>query len=142
KGEFIIADDLDGRHTSYSITTGVDYLFENNLYLNIGYLYNSIGKRSASFTDLFLNEISYKNLYPYRHAVFSQLQSTITPLIGGGISMIYSPGGANLLFLNPSIQFSITHDLDVDMVGQIIFAESESYESPIQAIYFRGKYSF
>ncbi|MBT8221243.1 MAG: hypothetical protein KJP00_15555, partial [Bacteroidia bacterium] len=42
KGEFIIADDLDGRHTSYSITTGVDYLFENNLYLNIGYLYNSI----------------------------------------------------------------------------------------------------
>lgn len=142
KGEFVFSENLDNENSSFSVSTGFDFVFENGLYFNIGYLYNGSGKKSASFTDLFVSELSYKNLFPYRHALFNQWQSTITPLIGGGLSIIYSPGGSNLMFLNPSFQLSITQDLDLDLVGQIIFAKSESYKSPVQAVYFRTKYSF
>jgi len=146
KGEATYFLPLDGSDEhSFAATTGFDYAFENSLYANVGYLYNSNGSTSADVTNLFDFELSAKNLYPYRHAIFTQVSYPFTPLINGSLATIYSPVRTHALFINPTLTVSVAQNWDLDFVGQIVFNESnteETYKSPIQALFLRLKLSY
>ncbi len=144
KGEFTYFHPLqEGRDEAFAATLGLDYVFSNSLYLNTGYLYNSEGSTSGSITGLFGFELSARNLYPYRHALFAQLSYPITPLLNGGAAVIYSPVQAHALFINPVATLSIKENWDIDLVGQIVLnQESKGYTSPIQAAFLRLKFSY
>ena len=143
KGEFtyFIPVESEGQE-AFAATLGYDYSFSNSLYLSAGYLYNSLGTNSGNISNLFSFELSAKNLYPYRHATFLQLAYPISPLLNSGVSFIYSPVEAHALFFNPTLTYSITQNWDLDFVGQIVFNDDAGYVSPIQAIFFRLKYSY
>jgi hypothetical protein len=144
KGEFTYFHPLqEGRDEAFAATLGLDYVFSNSLYLNTGYLYNSEGSTSGSITGLFGFELSARNLYPYRHALFAQLSYPITPLLNGGAAFIYSPVQAHALFINPLATLSIKENWDIDLVGQIVLnQEAKGYTSPIQAAFLRLKFSY
>lgn len=144
KGEwsYFIPTDQDV-NASFAITGGVDYSFSNSLYLNLGYLYNSNGNTRGSLQELFGFELSAKNLYPFRHAVFISTAYPITPLINAGLTWIYSPVSSQPLFFNPTLTLSIAQSWDLDLIGQIAFNKTQDgYTSPVKAGFLRLKYSF
>jgi hypothetical protein len=67
----------------------------------------------------------------------------VTPLFNAGLAAIYSPVDAHALFFNPTLTYSIRANWDLDLIGQIAFdQEAEGYRSPLQAVFFRLKWSF
>lgn len=143
KGEFNYFRNLDGgTDDAFSATVGLDYSFANSTYLNLGVLYNDQGSTDAPISGLFSFELSARNLYPYRWAIFTQVAYPITPLLNSGLAVIYSPVPAQPLFLNPSLTYSIRENWDLDLVGQLVFNQDEGYISPIQAAFLRLKFSF
>lgn len=145
KGEFtcfLPVEDSDD-DPAFAATLGLDYSFSNSLYGSLGYLYNSEGGIRNSITGLFAFELSARNLYPYRHALFAQATYPVTPLFNAGAAIIYSPVQAHALFLNPTLTYSIRANWDLDLIGQLAFdQEAEGYRSPLQAVFFRLKWSF
>ncbi len=144
KGEATYFHPLESEgKSSFAATLGLDYAFSNSLYLNTGYLYNSNGATQGDVTSLFNFNLSAKNLYPYRHAIFSQVSYPFTPLLNGGIVLIYSPVASHALFVNPTLTISIAQNWDLDFVGQLVFNKNaEQYTSPIQALFLRLKLSY
>lgn len=132
----------DGATASFAMALGVDYAFSNSLYLNVGYLYNGSGTTSAGVGGLFNFQLSARNLYPYKHALFIQQSYPLTPLLSASLAFIYSPVEVHPLFINPVLTYSIKENWDLDLVGQIVFNEDEGYRSPVQAVFLRTKYSF
>ncbi len=145
KGEFtyfLPTEEDDSRDPALAATLGLDYSFSNSLYVNTGLLYNSEGADKGSAGGLFNFELSARNLYPYRYAIFLQGAYPFTPLLNGGLAVIYSPVSAQALFLNPSLTYSVAQNWDLDLIGQIVLSKEEKYKSPIQAAFLRLKYSF
>lgn len=143
KGEFNYFRALDtDQDDAFAATIGVDYSFPGSTYVNLGVLYNDQGSVDAPISGLFAFQLSARNLYPYRWAVFAQLSQPITPLLNGGLAIIYSPVEVHPMFLNPSLTYSIKENWDLDFVGQLVFSQQERYKSPIQAAFLRMKFSF
>ncbi len=143
KGEFtyFIADEENSKN-AFSGTVGIDYSFSNSLYVNAGYLYGSLGGTRQNVLNLFDFELSARNLYPYRHAIFLQGTYPITPLLNSGLAIIYSPVKVHPVFINPTITYSVKENWDLDLIGQIVLNNQENYTSPIQAIFLRTKFSY
>ncbi|MEL6639271.1 MAG: hypothetical protein AAFW73_07260 [Bacteroidota bacterium] len=144
KGEWSYFHSLvDSIGNSFSATLGLDYSFKNGLFTSLGFLFNSNGTLGGGADDLFSFELSAKNLYPYQWAIFTQASQAVTPLLNLSLSLIYSPGDAHALFLNPNFNYSIAANWDLTLTGQLTFSqESQGYASPVQAGFLRVKYSF
>lgn len=145
KGEFtyFLPFEKDAK-TSFTATLGADYSFGNSLYFNTGFLYNSNGTTTGNITQLFTFDLSAKNLYPYKYATFLSANYPFSPLLNGGVAIIYSPSEAQALFLNPTLTYSIKENWDVDFIGQLVFDDEGAlgYRSPVQALFLRFKFSF
>jgi hypothetical protein len=144
KGEFtyFLSTDED-RDNAFAATLGLDYSFSNSLYASAGYLFNNQGSTNVSTTNLFEFELSARNLYPYKHALFAQAGYPFTPLLNGGLAVIYSPVQVHALFINPTVTYSIKENWDIDLIGQLTFDEEErGYVSPIQSVFLRMKWSY
>lgn len=143
KGEFNYFRGLEaGLENAFAATVGVDYSFPNSTYTNVGLLYNDQGSKEAPISGLFDFQLSARNLYPYRWAIFTQVAHPLTPLLNAGLAVIYSPVKVHPLFVNPTLSYSIRENWDLDLVGQLIFNKSDQYTSPIQAAFLRLKFSF
>lgn len=143
KGEFTYFIPIEQQgQSAFAATLGYDYSFTSSLFLSFGYLYNSLGTSTGSIGNLFSFELSARNLYPYKHALFTNLAYPISPLLSSGLAIIYSPVKAQALFLNPTLTYSITENWDLDFVGQLVFNDDDGFVSPIQALFFRLKFSY
>ncbi len=132
----------DGDKTSVSLSMGIDYTLSNQMYLSGGFLYTSTGTTGNTNQSIFESDLSARQLFPYRWATLATVMYPITPLVNSAFIVLYSPGEANMLFLNPTLSASIAQNWDVDLVGQIVFQKQEKYESPVQAGFVRVKWSF
>jgi len=132
----------DSLKSSFALTLGVDYTLASQLYINGGILFNSLGAVSQDATEIFAFELSARNLYPYRYSVLVQAGYPFTPLFNGALIVVYSPGGAHAMFLNPVLTYSLAQNWDLDLVGQILFQKEEKFKSPVQAGFLRVKWSF
>ena len=143
KGEFSYFHALDqGVSNSFASTLSIDYSFKKGLYTGLGFLYNSNGTSDSNINELFSFELSAKNLYPYNFAIFAQGNYPLTPLLSGGLAIIYSPSKVHALFLNPTFSYSLADNWTLDLVGQLVFNREERYRGPIQALFIRFKFSF
>ncbi len=143
KGEFTYFAPLkEENNNAFALTFALDYQFQNSLYLNAGYLFNSQGQPDANIVQLFNFELSARNLYPYRHAAFMAVTYPVSPLLNAGLTTIYSPGPSNALFLNPVVAYSLKTNWDIDLTGQLSFFQNDGYTSPLQALFLRTKWSF
>jgi hypothetical protein len=128
--------------TSLSAAFGLDYTFSNQMYVSGGMLFNSSGADDNAALNIFDSDLSARQLFPYRYATLLLLAYPVTPLLNTSLVVLYGPGEANMLFLNPTITASIAQNWDLDVVGQFVFQKLEKYESPVQAGYVRLKWSF
>ena len=144
KGEFTYFQPFEASiDPSFAGTISLDYMTDKSLFLMAGFLYNSNGETTGNIASLFNFELSAKNLYPFSYSVFLQGSYPFTPILNGGLALIYSPGEAHALFVNPSITYSIKENWDLDLIGQVGFnRESEQYTSPVQGWFLRVKFSY
>lgn len=144
KGEFTYFQPFENNpDPSFAGTLSLDYITENSLFLMLGFLYNSNGETSGNIAGLFNFELSAKNLYPFTYSVVAQGSYPFTPILNGGMAVIYSPGEAHAMFLNPSITYSIKENWDLDLIAQVAFnREGKQYVSPVQGWFLRFKYSY
>lgn len=143
KGEFSVFTPIDTGSTAFVATFNTDYQFTNSLYLNGGFLFNSAGASSGDLGEIFSFELSAKNLYPFKSAVFVQAAYPIHPLLNAGGALIYSPVEANALFISPTLTYSIKTNWDIDLVSQLVWnKDADAYVSPVQAAFLRLKWSY
>ena len=142
KGELSWFHQPETSENSLAVTTNVDYAFEKGLYLNVGGLYNSRGQTEGGILQLFTFELSAQNLYPYRWASFVSLSYPVSPIINAGFTTIYSPVASHALFVNPTCAVSISDSWNIDLVGQIVFDQTDTYSSPLQALFLRVKWAY
>jgi len=143
KGEFtyfkaMAKDEEDG----FSMTLGLDYIFKNSLFANLGFLYNQNGNDDQSLAEIFSFDLSAKNLYPYTKALYASVNYPFTQLFYAGIVVVYSPVSTHPVFLSPTLSISLANELDLGLFGQLILEKDESFTSPVQAFFVRFKYSF
>lgn len=132
----------DEEDDGFAFTLGLDYIFKNGFYTNLGYLYNLRGNNDQSLSNIFSFELSAKNLYPYKSALFVQASYPLSPLSNAGIALIYSPIKTHPLFISPNFSYSLSNDLDLGIFGQVILEKNDSFGSPVQAFFIRIKYSY
>lgn len=125
----------------FSATVSFDYSFKNSLYLNGSFLYMSNGADDA---NLFLSafNISAKTLSPYKYNFFAQAMYPFTPILNGGLGLLYSPAD-HALFINPTLTYNIKEDWDIDLVSQLFFANvNGEYKDQAELLYFRLRWSY
>lgn len=128
----------------FSASFGFDYTFKNNMYWQIGGLYNMHG--SNNLNQLLLQQtttqqLSPLNLMPNKYSVFIAENSTIGALSSVGASVIWA-ADLNLIFLMPSYTYSIKQNLDFMLVGQLYAGYKPKLSSFGNSIFARLKWSF
>lgn len=137
----VFVSTVDSIANTFTGTLSLDYSFEKGLFLGLGLLYN--GTNNAN-SNLFAFELNARNLYPYRWSIFNSISYPFNPLITGSFAVIYSPVDGHPLFINPTITYSLAQNIDVNLIGQIVFQGdgTNNYGSPTQVAYLRLKWSF
>ncbi len=144
KGEATYFHDKKSSDDVMSISTSVDYFFKNGLYLNVSMLYASNGETTfnPSLLGFTSSTLSAKNLMPSKVSNLLQLSYTFNPRINGSVTSIYGYG-MNLLFVMPSIDYSISDDWSLNLTGQIFYADiSDNFENINNSIFLRLMYSY
>ena len=124
-----------------------DYSFKNSLYLNGSVLYNSKNPiESAIGLGMTTTNANFtmRDLSTYRWSSFVQSAYQFTPLFFGSISVMAFPG-TDAIFLNPSLSFSLTQNIDVGLFGQLFFDNDPltgNYTSKNPSGFLRLKWSF
>lgn len=128
----------------FSASLGVDYTFKNNMYWQVGGLYNMHGSNNIGQLLLQQNTtqtLSPLNLMPNKYSVFIAENSTIGALSSVGASVIWATD-LNLVFLMPSYTYSIKQNLDFMLVGQLYAGYKPTLTSFGNSIFARLKWSF
>lgn len=124
-----------------SASISVDYGFKKGLYINGSVLYNSSADNaSGSIGSLSYNNLSAKNLMPFKYSGFLQLAKEFTPIFIGNLSTIYSPTNHSFIIL-PSLDYSVATNWELNVTGQSFF-EFEDYQTLGNKLFVRLRLSF
>ncbi|MFA8450974.1 MAG: hypothetical protein ACEPOW_09800 [Bacteroidales bacterium] len=125
------------------ISSGANYTFQNQLYVHISGIFNSLGgtKQGGSFiySDRML---SIKDLTVSRYSLFGEFTYPVTPLITVGLAGIWNPDDHSSYY-SPSFSFSLSKNVDLLLLAQILNGKSSSEFAQYGQFYFmKLKYSF
>ena len=126
-----------------NLTLALDHAFKHGWYLTVGGLYNSRGlnRNLNNPGELNLN-LSSRNLMPARFSWLLAGRKEISPLSSASCTVVYSPQ-LDLLILSPSISYTISPQLDADLIWQSFFLRYQGSFQGLQDIgYLRFKWSF
>lgn len=126
KGEVMMFTDIEELNGERSINLvaalSADHMFENSLFLVAEILYNLDGGRDQF---LLLGEpLSADNPSFSRFQLTVQGSYPISPILSGSAAAIYYPD-QEAIFFSPSLSWSVTQNLDLNVLCQI-FAGSDS----------------
>ena len=144
KGEFSYFHPYEQADTFgiFTGSMGVDYMFKNSVYMNLGYLYNSNGSLHPNIINIALINVSAKNLSPYQHSFLVQASYPVNPLLNVSLANIYSPGD-HALFLNPTLTYSIKENWSIDVLSQLFFTTlNGEYDLFGNTLFLRLKWSY
>jgi hypothetical protein len=130
-----------------SASLSTEYMFGvgSGLFAIASVLYN--GSASTQNLDLqnplFGGAPSPKNLFPSTWTFFLSGSGAVTPLLNVNGSIFYAPDN-HLTGLVPTVTYSIAENWDMDLVGQIFFAQNTQgdFGHASSGIFFRLKQSF
>lgn len=128
-------------HLNLALET--DYMFKNGWYLNMGLLFNSRGlnRPAGNWANLNLG-LSPSNLMPSKWNIMVTGSKEITPLLTIHVSVLYAPG-TNMAIFYPSVQYNVATNLDINLVGQSLYADqSRGFEAVSHRAFLRLKWSF
>lgn len=122
-------------------TLSFDFILKNSTYFVASVLYNSNAGKAGP-VNLLTYDLSAKNLSPFPLTFFAQVGYPFSPITGGGLALMYAPKN-HTLFINPSLSYSIKENWDIDLVGQLLFAEvGQVYRDLGQYFFLRLRKSF
>ncbi len=109
-----------------------NYIFKNQIMINISAIYNSDGSTEyaykdyqgalGSFTNMFASSLNVKNLTPSRLDLFGQVSYPASPLINVSLSGMLNPWDMSY-YIGPSATFSLTDNISLMLVGQMFFGD-------------------
>ena len=141
KGEFTYFINNETNENELVGSLGLDYSFQNGLYLSSGCLYRSQADYFNPFA-LFNQEISAKNPMPFTYNFLHQINYAIHPLVLVGISFIHN-GELDFIFINPMVTCSLSESVDLMLSSQNMMVCSDGvYEDLIQTIFTRLQWTF
>jgi hypothetical protein len=142
KGEAQFFSKTTGENNQFNLCLEGDYVFTSGWYLNSSFLYNNNGLNTRILNPLNLNfSFTPVNLMPTRWNFILSTRKEITPLFSANLSTLYAPG-TNLLLILPGFRYSLSDNLDVDLIWQSFFAELQKFEALNHRGFLRLKYSF
>ena len=127
--------DLD----DFADTTGIvvasisgNYIFKNQIMVNVSAIYNSNGSTDyaykdvqgalGSFSTMFASSLNVKNLTPSKLDLFGQVSYPVSPLINVSLSGMLNPWDMSY-YIGPSATFSLTDNISLMLVGQMFFGD-------------------
>lgn len=126
------------------VSVSANYTFANQLYLNGSFIFNSAGTTGPAGmgTDFFFGSMSPKTLTRSKFDLFGEVSYPVTPLIKADVSAIFNPNDLSV-FTGPSLDFSLTENLELFVMGQLFFGKSLSeFGDYGQMYYLRLKWTF
>jgi hypothetical protein len=136
-------DSIINRHQIVASISG-DYTFKNQLYAQIGFIYNSLGKtENIQFDEsIFFGGTSAKNLTPSRMEWFAQVSYPFTPLINGNFATIINPYDGSFFF-GPGFTFSVQKNFELLLFAQFFEGKDNTEYGDIgKLLYWRLRWSF
>ena len=94
----------------YSVVVGTDYRFDNSLYVNLEYLFNSAGK-TGSLNETLLRSMISNTKSLGRHLAGLQLSYEIHALLTGQVACIYSFSDRSSM-VSPTATYSVADEAE------------------------------
>jgi len=139
-------DDGGGKATA---TIHYDYTFKSSLNVQFETLYNGFGAEnfSSGLGDLLFQDLSPKNLFPTKLAIFGSGGYDVSPLFRVMLAGMYGPEG-NFMYVGPTLTYSISDSMELAGIGQYYNMDEVEDQNgdPLvnsgTAIFVRFKWSF
>lgn len=130
-----------GEH--FNMAAEISHLFKKGWFFNGAIMLNSNGiDTPVSNINKLGFAVTPERIMPGRWSILAGMQKEFTPLFSGNISLVYSPG-LNLFILFPSLSYSLTKDLDADLIWQSYFLElGNQFQGVSHQGFLRLKWSF
>ncbi len=140
------SQDESGKITA---TLHYDYTFSNSLNLQFETLYNGFGAddMSGGLGEIIFMDLSPKNLFPTKVALFGSGGYQLSPLINLMLAGMYGPQG-NFVYFGPTLSYSMSDTLELAVIGQyysmdkVNDADGNSLPNSGSALFVRLKWSF
>ncbi len=124
KGEVMAFADTQGERDAHLVAAvSVDYMFDNSVFLIVEGLYNQRGGRDDFV--LLGQALSADNPSLSRWQLTSQASYPVNPLLNTSMAAIWYPD-EGAVFLSPSLTFSVTRNLDFQLLAQFFAGRSDS----------------
>lgn len=132
-----------------TMTLHYDYTFKSSLNLQFETLYNGFGAddMSGGLEEVLFQDLSPKNLFPTKWALFGSGGYDLNPLWRLTISGIYGPIG-NFMYVGPTINYIMADNMELAGIGQFYYMDEiqDSMGNPLvnsgYAVFIRYKWSF
>ena len=144
KGEASFFQNKTTANNLTTVSTSVDYFFKKGMYLNVSALYTSDGQNSFNPSALAFasSSLSAKTLMPTKYSSLVQVSQEVNPRLKASFTAIYG-FGMNILFAMPSVAFSIQENWDIDLTGQLFYAEVQNdFKNLNNSLFLRLRYSY
>ncbi len=151
-GEFTYYHPMkDNSETNGTITATIhyDYTFSNSLNLQFESLYNGFGAddMSGGLGEVIFMDLSPKNLFPTKLALFSSGAYDLSPLFRVMLAGMYGPEG-NFMYIGPTLSYSMSNAIELAAFGQYFYmdeiedSDGNSIANSGSAIFFRLRWAF
>ncbi|MBN2777327.1 MAG: hypothetical protein JXR36_06780 [Bacteroidales bacterium] len=127
-----------------SASIGYDYVLKNAMMLQVEALFNTSAPKNSEFslTDLYAMQLSAKNLWFSRFAMFAAISYPVSPIISVSLGGMYSPQN-NFIFAGPSVSLSMSDNFLIDFNVQTFQSDiSISDGGKGTYAFLRGRWSF
>lgn len=123
-------------------STGIDYVFANGAFGVLEFLYNGGYNRRPGQVFMITEPLRPDNIMFSKYAVTLSTQRSISPILNGGLALMALPD-IEAAFLMPSIDFSLTRNVDLECIGQIFLGGSGTiFEEAGAGFFVSLQYSF
>jgi len=121
-----------------------DYTFSNSLNIQFETIYNGFGSDSMNgLGGVIFMDLSPKNLFPTKFAVFTSVAYDVTPLFRAMLSGMYGPTG-NFLYVGPTLTYSMSDIMELAVIGQYFSMDEVkgTLSSEGSSVFVRLKWAF
>lgn len=135
----------DDEDAAITFSLHYDYTFSNSLNLQVETLYNGFGadELSSGLSDVLFMDLSPKNLFLTKFALFGSGGYNVTPLFRVLLSGMYGPEG-NFLYIGPTLTYSMSNTMELAAIGQYYSMDTinENLVNSGSALFVRLKWAF
>ena len=122
--------------------TGIDYMFPNDTFGVLEFLYNGGYGRKPGEVILVTQPLQPDNIMFSKYAVTMSIRHFFATVLQGGMAFMALPD-IDAVFLMPSLEYSLTRNFDFEFISQIFLGGDDTiFEEAGSSFFFSLRYSF